>query len=78
MGLRIYMKSGNNYCVDISEYSYSEVCEQLSNTILCGDNYLIDAHGKTYFFKGAEIEYFEIDIAQQEELSNKNKIGFVN
>ena len=74
MGLRVYMKSGNNYYVDVSEYLYDEVYEQLTDAILYGDNYSIDAHGKTYFFKGVDVEYFELET--QQEVIKQNKIGF--
>lgn len=75
MDLRIYMKSGNNYYMDMSEYAHKELYDLLIDSICHKDTLTLYANGKTYFLLCEDIEYFELDMPTDEDIV-KNKIGF--
>ena len=76
MNLRIYMKSGNSYYIDVSEYGYIEIHDVLVDAIKYEDLLTIDAYGKSYFVKCQDIEYFELDKPEESSSEKKPKIGF--
>jgi len=76
MNLRIYMKSGNSYCINVSEYGCEEIHSILINAINYKDLLTIDAYEKSYFILSQDIEYFELDIPKDECEIKKHKIGF--
>lgn len=76
MGLRVYMKSGNDYYIDVSEYGYKEIHELLLDAIDYKDLITINARGKSYFLSTKDIEYFELDLPTEQSEETQPIIGF--
>jgi len=78
MGLRIYMKSGNDYYIDVSEYGYEEIHDILISAINYKNLLTIDAYEKSYFILSQDIEYFELDKPKDYQEVKRRRIGFNN